>query len=118
MAAKNEEGDSELPDDADEDHVQQLGQILVNEHDVNPSSVAGGLTKQLEGDERPLGEILVEEEGVEASKVFESLTTQEMQKSRTSISALSDGAIRVDVTLLDKLMNMVGELVLSRNQVL
>lgn len=33
-------------------------------------------------------------------------------------SALSDSAIRVDVTLLDKLMNLVGELVLARNQVL
>ncbi|MCO5351914.1 MAG: chemotaxis protein CheA [Bryobacteraceae bacterium] len=31
---------------------------------------------------------------------------------------LSDSAIRVDVTLLDKLMNLVGELVLARNQVL
>jgi two-component system, chemotaxis family, sensor kinase CheA len=33
-------------------------------------------------------------------------------------SAISDSAIRVDVVLLDKLMNLVGELVLARNQVL
>ena len=32
--------------------------------------------------------------------------------------AVSDTAIRVDVGLLDKLMNLVGELVLARNQVL
>jgi len=32
--------------------------------------------------------------------------------------SLSDGSIRVDVGLLDKLMNLVGELVLARNQVL
>lgn len=32
--------------------------------------------------------------------------------------AVSDSTIRVDVGLLDKLMNLVGELVLSRNQVL
>ncbi len=31
---------------------------------------------------------------------------------------LSDGNIRVDVVLLDKLMNLVGELVLARNQIL
>jgi two-component system, chemotaxis family, sensor kinase CheA len=30
----------------------------------------------------------------------------------------ADGAIRVDVGLLDKLMNLVGELVLARNQIL
>jgi two-component system chemotaxis sensor kinase CheA len=34
------------------------------------------------------------------------------------ISAVSESAIRVDVGLLDKLMNLVGELVLARNQVL
>ncbi|MFO1487633.1 MAG: chemotaxis protein CheW [Verrucomicrobiota bacterium] len=33
-------------------------------------------------------------------------------------SAVSDSNIRVDVGLLDKLMNLVGELVLARNQVL
>ncbi|MFQ5587598.1 MAG: chemotaxis protein CheA, partial [Nitrospiria bacterium] len=32
--------------------------------------------------------------------------------------ALSDSTIRVDVTLLDRLINLVGELVLSRNQLL
>src|SRR5205807_5768781 len=32
--------------------------------------------------------------------------------------AASDTAIRVDVGLLDKLMNLVGELVLARNQIL
>ncbi len=33
-------------------------------------------------------------------------------------SAVVDSAIRVDVALLDKLMNVVGELVLTRNQIL
>ena len=33
-------------------------------------------------------------------------------------SAVSDGNVRVDVGLLDKLMNLVGELVLARNQIL
>ncbi len=33
-------------------------------------------------------------------------------------SAISDSTIRVDVGLLDKLMNLVGELVLARNQIL
>ena len=103
---------------SEDDRVHQLGEILVSEEEVDPTTVAGGLLKQLEGDERPLGEILVKDEGVEVSKIAGALTTQELQKSQTSTSNVSDGAIRVDVTLLDKLMNMVGELVLSRNQVL
>ncbi|HEX4380869.1 MAG TPA: chemotaxis protein CheA [Candidatus Acidoferrum sp.] len=35
-----------------------------------------------------------------------------------SRTAASESSIRVDVTLLDKLMNLVGELVLARNQIL
>jgi two-component system chemotaxis sensor kinase CheA len=40
------------------------------------------------------------------------------ESSETRSSAVSDSTIRVDVGLLDKLMNLVGELVLARNQVL
>jgi two-component system chemotaxis sensor kinase CheA len=39
----------------------------------------------------------------------------EMAEQRSS--AVSDSSIRVDVGLLDKLMNLVGELVLARNQI-
>jgi two-component system, chemotaxis family, sensor kinase CheA len=40
------------------------------------------------------------------------------EAAETRNSAVSDSTIRVDVGLLDKLMNLVGELVLARNQVL
>jgi len=40
------------------------------------------------------------------------------EPTETRGSAVSDSTIRVDVGLLDKLMNLVGELVLARNQVL
>jgi two-component system chemotaxis sensor kinase CheA len=40
---------------------------------------------------------------------------QEATEQRSS--AVSDSSIRVDVGLLDKLMNLVGELVLARNQI-
>lgn len=42
----------------------------------------------------------------------------ETQAETTSGSAASDSTIRVDVSLLDQLMNLVGELVLTRNQIL
>ncbi len=38
--------------------------------------------------------------------------------TESSAASVTDSAIRVDVGLLDKLMNLVGELVLSRNQIL
>ena len=40
------------------------------------------------------------------------------QTQVASHGSVSEGSIRVDVVLLDKLMNLVGELVLARNQVL
>ncbi|MGJ5813057.1 hybrid sensor histidine kinase/response regulator [Paludibaculum fermentans] len=45
----------------------------------------------------------------------EPITAQDSQEHSSSVA---DSAIRVDVVLLDKLMNLVGELVLARNQVL
>jgi two-component system chemotaxis sensor kinase CheA len=52
-----------------------------------------------------------EAEGAPAQADCESSTSPKA-------SAVSDSTIRVDVGLLDKLMNLVGELVLTRNQIL
>ena len=62
-----------------------------------------------------MGEILVEQGAVRPADVVEALHIQ--QASRAQATA-SDSTIRVDVALLDKVMNLVGELVLARNQVL
>lgn len=45
-------------------------------------------------------------------------TSAESGAQSQSRTAASESSIRVDVTLLDKLMNLVGELVLARNQIL
>ena len=66
------------------------------------------------GDSRRLGEILVDRGAAQPSAVLEALQVQTEARS----SAISDSNIRVDVGLLDKLMNLVGELVLTRNQIL
>lgn len=66
------------------------------------------------GDGRPLGQILVESGFAKPAVVNEALQIQTEARS----SALSDSNIRVDAGLLDKLMNLVGELVLARNQIL
>jgi two-component system chemotaxis sensor kinase CheA len=58
------------------------------------------------------------------SEAADAPTTADQPPSETTKagaetrSGLSEGNIRVDVGLLDKLMNLVGELVLARNQVL
>jgi len=62
-----------------------------------------------------MGEILVEQGAARPADVVDALRVQ--QSSRAAAAA-SDSTIRVDVALLDKVMNLVGELVLARNQVL
>jgi two-component system chemotaxis sensor kinase CheA len=47
-----------------------------------------------------------------------SVATADDPGRTDSRSAISDSSIRVDVALLDRLMNLVGELVLSRNQIM
>ena len=91
-----------------------LGEILVDQGKASPDQVAAALDKQEQGDPRPIGEILVETGAAKPADVREAV--KEQKESRGL--AATDGNIRVDVGLLDKLMNLVGELVLARNQIL
>lgn len=45
-------------------------------------------------------------------------TVQAITQDETKGGGLADSSLRVDVSLLDQLMNLVGELVLARNQIL
>ncbi|HEY7273095.1 MAG TPA: Hpt domain-containing protein, partial [Actinoplanes sp.] len=87
-----------------------LGELLVESGAAQPADVGFALQQQLEGDERKLGTILLEEGKAQPAAVHEALQAQAPKRS------VADSAIRVDVDLLDTLMNMVGELVLARNQ--
>ena len=87
-----------------------LGEMLVESGAAQPADVGSALQAQLEGDERRLGTILLEEGKAAPAAVNEALQAQTPKRS------IADSAIRVDVDLLDTLLNMVGELVLARNQ--
>src|SRR5699024_6932158 len=80
---------------------------------VRPEDVELAISEQALGDERPIGEILVDHGVVAAEEVEAALSAQSQHKGGT----LSESTIRVDVRLLDDLMNLVGELVLARNQI-
>ncbi len=95
-----------------------LGDLLV-ELGVDSDQVSLALAAQGLGDGRRLGEILVEDGIVAPETVEEALAAQAGQPSPTDgRTKLSDSNIRVDVGLLDRLMTLVGELVLSRNNIL
>lgn len=90
-----------------------LGEVLIQAGIAPPGKVLEALREQAEGDPRHLGEILVERGAVQPQDVVQALRVQE-----ASAGAVSESSVRVDVGLLDKLMNLVGELVLARNQIL
>jgi chemotaxis protein histidine kinase CheA len=99
---------------ANTDPALPLGEILVQAGKANSEEVDEALQLQRDGDDRRLGEILVEKGAAKPAAVQDALQIQ----AEARAPALSDSNIRVDVSLLDKLMNLVGELVLARNQIL
>ena len=92
--------------------VPLLGELLVSQG-VDPLDVAHAVELQAAGDRRPLGELLMEDGKVRPGDVVDALQAQAEARS-----GIADQSIRVDVALLDRLMNLVGELVLARNRVL
>ena len=93
------------------DQTPRIGDILVDDGSAQRTDVEVAATQQQEfGDERPLGNILVDEGRAERGDVEKAAAKQK--------GSAADSTIRVDVAVLDTLMNLVGELVLSRNQII
>jgi two-component system, chemotaxis family, sensor kinase CheA len=92
---------------------ETIGEVLIQEGKAKPEQVLEAVQQQLDGDPLHLGEILVEKGIVQMQDIREAVNTLQENKG-----AVAETTIRVDVSLLDKLMNLVGELVLARNQVL
>jgi two-component system chemotaxis sensor kinase CheA len=99
---------------ADDSPPLPLGEQLIQDGKATREAVNEALKRQQAGDPRHIGEILVEHGHVESNDVVEVLKIQNQAQSKSA--PVSESSIRVDVRLLDKLMNMVGELVLARNQ--
>jgi two-component system chemotaxis sensor kinase CheA len=98
--------------------IPLLGELLRNHADINADDVAVAMLEQQLGDVRPLGEILVDHGQATPDQVRDALAVQAAaQGDVRATGSVSETSLRVDVTLLDTLMRLVGELVLTRNQV-
>ena len=115
--APAESGASPVPETPSEPAAlpSSIGDILMQRAGVTPAEIRLAIKKQKEGDPRHMGEILVEQGAARSADVVDALRIQ--QSSRAHATA-SDSTIRVDVGLLVNVMNLVGELVLARNQLL
>ncbi|HWY21645.1 MAG TPA: chemotaxis protein CheA [Candidatus Acidoferrum sp.] len=92
-----------------------IGDILMRRAGVTPAEIRLATLQQEEGDPRRLGEILVEQGAAEPADVVDALRIQQHARGHATAA---DSTVRVNVGLLDKVMNLVGELVLARNQIL
>jgi len=91
----------------------KIGGLLVERGVVQPADIARALEEQDRGDHRRLGEILV---ALGLARMEDVLAAQHILDAKPRDAAPE--TIRVGVNLLDKLMTLVGELVLARNQLL
>jgi two-component system chemotaxis sensor kinase CheA len=91
----------------------KIGGLLVERGAVHAEDLALALQEQEKGDRRRLGEILV---SLGLAKQEDVMAAQQMLE--TKVRDTAPETIRVGVNLLDKLMTLVGELVLARNQLL
>jgi two-component system chemotaxis sensor kinase CheA len=104
----------DAPAAAESETQPMLGELLI-ERGLNVDDLTLALVEQEFGDPRPLGEILVGDGALTTKEVSDALEGQGGPGPHRSVA---DSSIRVDVDLLDGLMNLVGELVLTRNQLL
>ena len=104
----------------------KLGELLVNRAEATPADVEAALAAQRNGDPRKLGQILVEDAAVSPRAVGAALRLQQKASEPPPEAApvvvepasVAEASIRVDTAVLDKLMNLAGELVLARNQMM
>jgi two-component system chemotaxis sensor kinase CheA len=91
----------------------KIGGLLVDRGSVVAEDLALALREQERGDRRRLGEILV---ALGFCKQEDVNAAQQILEARAHQAGVE--TVRVGVDLLDTLMNLVGELVLARNQLL
>lgn len=90
----------------------KLGGVLLERGQVREQDLVKALEQQEMGRKR-IGEILVAQGAVSPEEVLAAQKTLEARNPDAAVET-----IRVGVNLLDRLMNLVGELVLARNQLL
>jgi two-component system chemotaxis sensor kinase CheA len=90
----------------------RVGAMLRSQGVEQGAIVAAVQRQQLLDDPRRLGEILVAEGAATPDQVEAALS-----KQASTSRSVADATVRVEVGVLDSLMNLVGELVLVRNQI-
>jgi len=93
-----------------EGEVKPLGQILVEDGVVSAAALDQALAQQ-----KRVGQILVEQKLATPQQVEQALQKQRQQEPSTPAKKADTASIRVDTAKIDKLINLVGELVITQS---
>ncbi len=117
-AASETEGKEQ--EEATEGDSRLLGEILVEEGIVSSEAVEAAIETQ----RRPLGELLVEAGQTTPEKIAKALDAQKkappqrVQEDKPKQAVVNRQDIRVDLSKLDDLINLIGEMVIAENMLL
>ena len=87
-----------------------LGEILVESGVVSRETLDKALAQQ-----KRVGQILVEQKAATPQQVEQALLKQKLQESAAQAKKTDTASIRVDTAKIDKLINLVGELVITQS---
>lgn len=101
---------SPLTTDGMEDEPKPLGEILVESGVVSREVLDGALAQQ-----KRVGEILIEQHAASPQQVEQALQKQRKMEATAQSKKTDTASIRVDTDKIDKLINLVGELVITQS---
>ncbi len=101
---------SRLTPDEGGGEPKPLGEILVETGVVSRETLDHALAQQ-----KRVGEILIEQHAVTPQQIEQALQKQKQQDSVAQLKKTDTASIRVDTDKIDKLINLVGELVITQS---
>ncbi|MDH4300705.1 MAG: chemotaxis protein CheA [Nitrospira sp.] len=93
-----------------ENELKPLGEILVESGVVSRETLDGALAQQ-----KRVGEILIEQHAASPQQVEQALQKQRALEAAAHSKKTDTASIRVDTDKIDKLINLVGELVITQS---
>ena len=108
--AKGGPSESSLTSACEAGEPKPLGEILVETGIVSRETLDHALAQQ-----KRVGQILVEQHAVTPQQIEQALQKQKQQESASQSKKTDTTSIRVDTDKIDKLINLVGELVITQS---
>ncbi|TKB91624.1 MAG: chemotaxis protein CheA [Nitrospira sp.] len=110
LSVKREASESENEPRVEDGEPKPLGEILVESGVVSRETLDQALAQQ-----KRVGQILVEQHAASPQQVEQALQKQRQQESAAQSKKTDTASIRVDTDKIDKLINLVGELVITQS---